>query len=195
MYWLLCALACFAKVNLQSKSEVQSALKSIAKITTSYYKNERDGAIAQNGRRDATGVQWYESGILWMSVAEYLRVTSDNELGPLVSEALSRASFGSSANFLGSGALVLISETLYGKWNDDILWWALGPMTLVEIYGRDAVMPNNVPFYNLVNNTLEQVWMQYDDSCYGGIYWSRNRKSNIIRERTYKSTITFICLT
>lgn len=62
-----------------------------------------------------------------MAVAQYSDVGNDIRLVPTLSGALANASFGPTASFLGGAQLESFSAGI-GKWNDDILWWALAGM-------------------------------------------------------------------
>ena len=55
---------------------------------------------------------------------EYSDVGNDIKYVETISGALANASFGRTASFLGGASLQGFSAGI-GKWNDDILWWAL----------------------------------------------------------------------
>lgn len=55
---------------------------------------------------------------------EYSDVGNDIRYIDTISGALANASFGRTASFLGGASLAGFSAGI-GKWNDDILWWAL----------------------------------------------------------------------
>lgn len=74
------------------------------------------------------------------------------------------------------------------QWNDDILWWALGPATGAEMFGASTSMPGGVSYGALANTTFTQVAGQIDPTCQGGLWWSRDRASPT--SKSYKSTIT-----
>ncbi|KAI8834886.1 glycosyl hydrolase family 76-domain-containing protein [Chytridium lagenaria] len=100
-----------------------------------------------DGAWDQNILHWHESGMYWQTYLEYRKYFADNG---------------------NSG----IQNTLQGKWNDDILWWALAAVTGSEIFGPDA--------------TFAQVMDQWDTTtCNGGIYWSRDRNSG---SKNYKCT-------
>jgi mannan endo-1,6-alpha-mannosidase len=146
-----------------------------------------EGTIFPNSAQDSTGFQWFEGGIMWGAMFEYMKTLGDQQYVETISQALVLASFGEIASFLG--AIPTLAETLQGKWNDDILWWAMGPITGAELFGTEQRMPGGTTYLNLANITYQQTWAQWDDECRGGIYWSRNRNPNT-KSRGFKSTIT-----
>ncbi|KAH6587209.1 hypothetical protein BASA50_001342 [Batrachochytrium salamandrivorans] len=168
-------------------ASISLAIGGIARTASGYYTPSSDGAIPQNGASDASGIQWYESGIYFGAMMDYGKVTNDGQYMAKTVGALYNASYGPLQSFLGPYAR--ISETLLGRWNDDIMWWALGPLTGAEVFGVTATM-GKYKYIDLVVNTYTQVWEQWDPTtCGGGIYWSRDRtaKNN---QGTYKSVIT-----
>jgi hypothetical protein len=70
--------------------------------------------------------KWYESGILWGALMDYTAITHDLRHFETISGALSNASYGGLASFLGSSVLDKVLARITGKWNDDILWWSFG---------------------------------------------------------------------
>ncbi|KAI8901455.1 glycoside hydrolase [Globomyces pollinis-pini] len=143
------------------------------------------GCLLQSSAKNYTGYEWYECGIMWSAMMEYTKVIGDGKYLKVVSDALSQASAGSTGSFLGKSPK--FSETLLGRGNDDILWWAFGPAAAAELLGKDAKMPSGVSFLSLAQTTYDQVWGDWDSSCGGGIWWSRNREG---KDRYYKSTIS-----
>lgn len=115
---------------------------------------------------------------------EYQRTYEDKQFASTVGTALGLAS-GKSGSFLGDN--LIISEKLLGKWNDDIMWWALGALSGAELYGTDAKMPSGITYLKTAQITYDQVWSQWDSKCGGGIYWSRDRTG---AKQGYKSAIT-----
>ena len=99
----------------------------VANVAVQFYKGKPGsdglGAVNPSTAGDASGIQWYESGIYWGALLDYARTFNDNQFGNDVGTALGLASFGSVGSFLGSNAA--IAATLQGKWNDDIMWWGL----------------------------------------------------------------------
>jgi mannan endo-1,6-alpha-mannosidase len=104
----------------------------------------------------------------------------------LARQGLAAASFNQTGNFLGSNEAIAV--TLQGKWNDDILWYALATSSLASITTKYLPNPGGLSNYQISLNTYNQVQQQYDDVCGGGIYWSRNR--NDPTRGAYKSAIT-----
>ena len=154
-----------------------------------YYKpgqTAEKGVIRPNTSPGPDGFQWYEGGIMWGAVMEYIRLTGDTTYTETISQALVLASEGQTASFLGR--IPTLAETLEGKWNDDILWWALPCVTSAEIYGPNTPMAGGTTFAKLANTTYSQVIAQWSPSCGGGIYWSRDRNNE--KSKGYKSTIT-----
>lgn len=126
----------------------------------------------------------YESGIFWGAMMDYERAFNDTKFRKDVTSALALAS-GKTGSFLGDFSL--LSETLLGKWNDDIGWWGLAAMTAAEVYGKDAKSPSGVTYLQIASITFNEIWQQWDAHCGGGIYWSRDRKGE---KKGYKSAIT-----
>jgi mannan endo-1,6-alpha-mannosidase len=177
-------------VDPNSASDVGQAVKKAAETMMKYYTPNSQGAIPENTASDASGMQWYESGILWGVMMDYAQITNDQTYVNTVSEALGNASFGDAASFLGGSSSSILAK-LTGKWNDDILWWAYGCVSGAEMYGSDAKMPNGVKYLDVAVNTLREVYEQWStDTCQGGIYWSRDRTASADNRRLYKSTIT-----
>jgi mannan endo-1,6-alpha-mannosidase len=177
-------------VDPSSASDVAQAVKKAAETVMKYYTPNSQGAIPENTASDASGMQWYESGILWGVMMDYVQITNDQTYVNTVSAALSNASFGDAASFLGGSSSSILAK-LTGKWNDDILWWAFGCVSGAEMYGNDARMPNGVKYLDVALNTLKEVYEQWStETCQGGIYWSRDRTSSADNRRLYKSTIT-----
>jgi hypothetical protein len=177
--------------SINSDGWLRATLTTAQRLNT-YYRPNNQGIIPDNGSQDASGVQWYENGILWMTAADFTNVTTDGLLVGTLNSALSNASYGKAADFLGGPTLYDISATLFGKWNDDILWWALPAVTMMETFSTSAVMANNQLYKKLVDNTLNAVWQQWDtNACNGGLFWSRDRNSEFANQRNYKSAITY----
>ncbi|KAJ2994805.1 hydrolase 76 protein [Globomyces sp. JEL0801] len=171
------------KLDVNDQQAMLKAAQGIAKNLMNYYvpgKTASQGTILPNTAKTAQG------GIMWGVMMDYMKATGDQQYSTAVVNGLTLASYGPTASFLGKTAS--IAETLEGKWNDDILWWALGPVTGAEIFGKDTVMPGGVSYSKLAKNTWDQVWNQWDDSCQGGLWWSRDRKN--VKSKGYKSTIT-----
>ena len=171
------------------EASTNAALKKMVTNLMNYYvpgQTAEKGVIRPNTSPGPDGFQWYEGGIMWGAIMEYIRLTGDTTYSETVSQALVLASEGQTASFLGK--IPTLAETLEGKWNDDILWWGLPCVTSAEIYGANAQMAGGKSFVNLANTTYAQVFAQWSPSCQGGIYWSRDRNND--KSKGYKSTIT-----
>ena len=117
--------------------------------------------------------------------------TKDSSLIDIPSTSLGRNSFGMVGDLL-NGANRNLEETMNGKWNDDIAWWALAMSSGVDLLGTQATMKASVTYLQVAIKTWNEMIepLQYDNACNGGIYWSRNRNSDKDNERLYKSSIT-----
>lgn len=187
---LLAALAVGApNIDTTNQQAVTSALRTMVDNLMAYYNApgaSSQGTINPNTNSDASGFQWYEGGIMWGVLSEYMKTTGDLTHATTVVNALTLASYGEVGSFLGTNEVIAI--TLEGKWNDDILWWALGPSIFGEMFGKDVLMPGGVSYFDLADKTYQQVQAQYDDQCQGGLWWSRDRGNP--KSGGYKSTIT-----
>lgn len=106
--------------------------------------------------------EWFESGMCWWSLGQYVKETAKTAISPLIFNAISNASYGPSADFLGSPAIKVLSGQL-GKWNDDILWWAMAPLQAAKIYGQNAIISNDGTTYiQIAVNTFNDVDAQWD---------------------------------
>lgn len=56
------------------------------------------------------------------------------------------------------------------------------------MFGTSTSMPGGLSYGALANNTYNQVFAQYDPTCQGGLWWSRDRSNP--QSASYKSTIT-----
>ena len=158
-----------------------------------YYTSNHDnvGAVGpQNSDKSAKEVQWYESGIFWDALMNYAKITKDHQYTTVVSNALSQASYGDAQSFLGTSAMQKLFETIGGKWNDDLNWWALATLTGAELYGmkQTLVSTSAATYGGITENTFNQVQSDWDASCGGGIWWSRDRSNP--KTKDYKSVIT-----
>jgi mannan endo-1,6-alpha-mannosidase len=123
---------------------------------------------------------------MWGALMEYIKTTGDATFATPIVNALTEASFGTVSSFLG--AQPTFAETIEGKWNDDILWWALPVVTAGEVFTANAVMPGGVSYFQLANITYQQVFAQWSDvKCGGGLYWSRDRNNAAMKG--YKSKL------
>jgi mannan endo-1,6-alpha-mannosidase len=179
-----------ATVDITSEKAVTDALQKMVTNLIKYYvpgKTASTGTILQNPSKGPEGFQWYEGGIMWGAMMEYIKTTGDATYSTTIVNALTEASYGKVSNFLGNSPK--FAETVDGKWNDDILWYALPVATGGEVFGVDKEMPGGVTYHNLADTTFQQVWAQWSaDKCGGGLYWSRNREDQ--DKKGYKSVIT-----
>jgi mannan endo-1,6-alpha-mannosidase len=186
---LLTLTSAQAQVSAGDATAVASAANKMASQLIAFYTtspgSDGQGAVAQSSASDASGIQWYESGIYWGGILEYSKVYNDQQFGSTIASALGLAS-GSTGSFLGSNSI--LAATLLGKWNDDIMWWALATMNAAELYGKDAKLPTGIAYLQVAKNTYDEAWQQWDTAqCKGGIYWSRDRTG---KSKGYKSVIT-----
>ncbi|ORY50445.1 Six-hairpin glycosidase [Rhizoclosmatium globosum] len=137
-------------------------------------------------------IQWHESGIYWDLFYNYFKYSADYQHLSFVDHNM-QISAGSYGDFLDGMNPIL---ELAGRWNDDIGWWALATMTATEAFGKNAIVAKdnvmdgfNPTYFALTNNTLYEMFMNWDDQCGGGIYWSRTRDPKS-EDPTLKSTIT-----
>jgi mannan endo-1,6-alpha-mannosidase len=149
---------------------------------------------AGDGAWDQGIVQWHESGEYWDTYLIYRKVIGDATYDNFVGGNMYIASYKKVGDFLG-GTLRMVSERIQGKWNDDIAWWALACLTGAEVFGKDAQLDKSQSgtqpsWFKVAELTMNQMLEQLDNTCKGGIYWSRNRASTNGNQATYKSTIT-----
>ncbi|KAJ3014194.1 UNVERIFIED_CONTAM: hydrolase 76 protein [Siphonaria sp. JEL0065] len=146
----------------------------------------------QDGARDQNHLQWHESAIYWDLFYQYGSYSKDTAYNDWMDGELLLATVG--GDFLDGNSTLL---GLSGRWNDDIGWWALATMTAAEHYGKDAIIAPNQPgnsnptYFGATHMTYLEMLDQWDSStCGGGMFWSRNRNSNIENQLFYKSTIS-----
>jgi hypothetical protein len=84
-----------------------------------------------------------------------------------------------------------------GTWNDDIAWWALSAIYGGEVNGMNEPVKSQTAneagkdWMFMANYTLHLMMQQWDPStCEGGMFWSRDRSSNEVNIRDYKSAIS-----
>ncbi|KAJ3126234.1 hydrolase 76 protein [Physocladia obscura] len=100
---------------------------------------------------------------------------------------------GSNDDFLDGNSAI---DNLSGRWNDDIGWWALGIMTAAEATPSGIIDPQNIDpgfnptYFSVANNTFWEMYIDWDDVCGGGIYWSRDRTTVVENDAYYKSSIS-----
>lgn len=170
-----------AIVDVTNQAQMKAALAQMSDRLLGYYSTLQtsDGAILNNQRSDSSGFQWYENGIMWGAIMEHTKATGYDKNLQTTVNAITMASYGPVASFLGTN--VISAATLEGKWNDDILWWALPALTGAEFYGSSAIMPGGVGYMKIGDLTYKQVMAMWDTSpqrCFpGGLWWSRDRNN------------------
>ncbi|KAJ3166406.1 hydrolase 76 protein [Geranomyces variabilis] len=152
------------------------------------YSTQLAAGKTSDGGFDQSAVSWFASGIIWSQVFGNSVVTKDRSMDSVAATAMTAATYGTSADLLG-GALKTINEKLKGRWNDDMGWWAIGMLSAVDAYGKDAQMPGGGKFLDVAALTFNEMYEQWDTQCGGGIYWSRDR-SPTQKDADYKSTIS-----
>ncbi|KAJ3310962.1 hydrolase 76 protein [Boothiomyces sp. JEL0838] len=166
-------------LDLNNEQAVRQANEQIAANLMTYYTPNPNGVIPDLG-----DFPWYEGGVMWGAMMEYIKTSGNATFSTTVVNALTLASEGAVGSFLtadeNEGSVWL------GRWNDDILWWAMGSLTGTEMFGN-VKMPGGVTFLNLTTTTFNQVYSFWDNSCSGGIMWARDKSSS---KYGYKSTIT-----
>nr|KAJ3422239.1 hydrolase 76 protein [Polyrhizophydium stewartii] len=178
-------------VDTSDKAAVTKAAAATARALMAFYPPNFRGAIPDVGTSDASGRQWFESGVMWGAFMEHARITGDGQFVPIVTNALSNVSYAPSGVGSYLGPSTSVASTLLGRWNDDIMWYALGSLTAAEVFGKAALMPRSakITYLQATVNTYNEVMQQYDESsCNGGVFWSRDRTNP--DNKDYKSTIT-----
>ncbi|KAJ3270152.1 hydrolase 76 protein [Terramyces sp. JEL0728] len=176
---LLALLSPATALDLNSQQSVRQANVQIANNLMSYYTPNTQGVIPDFG-----DYPWYEGGVMWGAMMEFIKTSGNSTFSTTVVNALTLASEGSVGSFLTSNENK--GSVWLGRWNDDILWWAMGALVGTEMYG-DVKMPGGVNYLKLATNTFDQVYSFLDSSCSGGIMWARDKSS---AKYGYKSTIT-----
>ncbi|KAI9329466.1 glycoside hydrolase [Obelidium mucronatum] len=127
----------------------------------------------------------------WDLFYKYMQYSGDTTHLSFVDSNIQLATLGNNDFLDGANPFI----ELAGRWNDDILWWAIAVTTAAETFGKDAIVAKdnvqagmNPTYFTLANTTFHQAWNQWDNACGGGIYWSRARSSG--RDPNLKSTIT-----
>jgi Glycosyl hydrolase family 76 len=92
----------------------------MSKNLVEFYDFENRNGVLENDSKSQNGFQWYEGGIFWFILVEYIRLTGDSKYANLVTTNLAKSSYGSKGSFLGNVPSI---AALSGKWNDDIAWW------------------------------------------------------------------------
>lgn len=192
MLTCLISLVSAQQLNLADPAAVAKFSQGVTQQAMQYYLEkpgaDGEGAVTPNPSGDASGIQWYESGIYWGAILDQARLFKSNTNTAQAGTALGLASNGNVGSFLGANSL--LAATMQGKWNDDILWWGLAAMSGAEMFGKTATMPDGLTYLQVAINTYKEAWQQWDTTqCKGGIFWSRDRSAGNAK-RGYKSSIT-----
>ncbi|KAJ3076056.1 hydrolase 76 protein [Podochytrium sp. JEL0797] len=175
-------------IDLTNQAAVVAAAKAAMPALKQYFADNTpaDGAWNQ------PIVQWHETGIYWDLFYQYYAYTGDATYNVFVDTEM-QLSVGIHADFLDG---VNPMQQLAGRWNDDIGWWATATMTAAEATQNGIIAPFNMhenanpEYVKVTANTWDQMYMNWDDLCGGGIYWSRDRTSTNLNNKLYKSSIT-----
>lgn len=189
---LFTLLNCQRTLDLNNSSALTKATNAATSNLFAYYSPTTWGYIPPLNSLEPLpeDVQWYENGIMYEIILKVAQITADPTNIGVVTDALSYASWQKVGSFLGPTELQT-AQANSGKWNDDIGWWGMGPITGAEMFGPKQLMPLGVTFLSLATSTVDSIWESWDNqTCNGGIFWSRNRLSGKAREAYYKSTIT-----
>lgn len=70
------SILCSMNINISSLASIKSCSKQVQQQMLKYYDpyNE-DGAIFDNNALDSSRVHWFESGIMWTVIADYIMYT------------------------------------------------------------------------------------------------------------------------
>ena len=178
-------------IDLNNLKAVQEAAKGIANQLIAHHNKGLDNPNRENG---PTGFQWYEGGLMWGAVMEYVKTVQDTTYANIAVNALTKESWGTLGDFLGNNKE---ASSAGGKWNDDMAWWSIPVLTGLDMYGKDAAMPGGVKYLTLATNSYQDILStEWDDVCGGGFYWIRSAvrtgKNSNGQSLAYKSTITSI---
>ncbi|KAI9329444.1 glycosyl hydrolase family 76-domain-containing protein [Obelidium mucronatum] len=161
-------------IDLTSKEAVVTAATNAIPFLKKFYSSP-----GQDGAWDQNLMQWHETGIYWELFYAYASYSKDSSYNDWIDSEM------------------LPCDCWGGRWNDDIGWWALATMTAAEHFGKDAIIAPSLPgnsnpkYIDATHMTYLEMLDQWDTSkCNGGMYWSRNRNSNIENQLYYKSTIS-----
>jgi len=167
-------------IDLTNPASINAATQQAITNLMTYYSDNSLGVF------DQTQTPWFMSGVIWNTLLDSLKWGGNNEFASTAIWGLSNATFGTEQDALGGAQAE--AQGLLGKWNDDILWYALATISGGEIYGANTTMPYaDGSWLTMPQKTLDEAYEQYDDLCGGGIYWSRNRAGS---SADYKSLIT-----
>ena len=193
------ASAMAAQLDINDKASVAKAHQAAAANLMSYYKPNDKGTITPVQSDGRNGFQWFEMGMLWGAMMDYTSISKDEKYFNTIAEGLGNAGSGSAASFIGPKEGGKWKSV--GFWNDDIGWWSFGAISGAEIKGKDAKMPNGVPFLTLAKTTWEQIDENVDRvdnaPCKGGVFWHRDRqasKPNLARLLSTVTTLEYVLL-
>ncbi|KAI8918273.1 glycosyl hydrolase family 76-domain-containing protein [Powellomyces hirtus] len=175
-----------ATLDPNDKAALGAAAHQATANLVGLYNAEEKAGLTAEGSFDQSKFSWFASGIVWGQVLSNSLVFGDKSQDATASKAIGVATFGI-GDLLG-GSMRSFSEKYRGKWNDDLGWWAFAMMTAVDAYGKDAQIAGGAKFLDAATLTFNQMHEQYDMTCGGGIYWSRNREAE--KDADYKSTIS-----
>lgn len=180
-------------VDPASTDSIVGGMKELVKdIAHQYVKDNSTGYATLGGFLDQNGVSWFGSAIIWGTIYQFSLQTDIKEYDKVAEAALKLAAHNSEGSLLGKASTQSISETLEGKWNDDIGWWMRAFIIGSKKYGCNKTITGNVTYCGVAETTFKQITSddQLDvKTCGGGIYWSRNRNP-ASGGVNYKSTIT-----
>ncbi|KAJ3077218.1 hydrolase 76 protein [Podochytrium sp. JEL0797] len=167
-------------LNLGDKGGVLAAAKAAMGPLQQYFKSPNLGGLGAWQEQSSSGrwgMQWHESGQFYDVFYQYALASGDGSNNAFANAQMHACDNGNGDFFGGSG-----SAPQDHRWNDDVAWWALSSQSGAEATGDAALK-------SLSMTTFNQVWLDWDDACGGGIYWSRDR--NPSSSNPYlKSTIT-----
>ncbi|KAI9330730.1 glycosyl hydrolase family 76-domain-containing protein [Obelidium mucronatum] len=175
-------------IDLSSMTAVVAAAKAAMPALKQFYDSNKQ----DTGSWKEYIAQWHESGLYWDFFYEYYSYTGDATYNDWVDNEM-QYSVGATADFMGGNSATM---SLSGRWNDDIGWWGLATMTAAEGVTDGIIAPHNIipdmnpKYITVTNNTFYQMYMNWDNSCNGGIFWSRDRQAPKVNDRYYKSSIT-----
>ncbi|ORY21089.1 Six-hairpin glycosidase [Rhizoclosmatium globosum] len=188
----LLSICAFAEpLDVTDKAAVLNAYKMAMWPLKMFFKDNSPGLGAWQETYSAskTLIQWHESGIYWGFFYDYFGLTGDSQFNDWVDDQMQQA-VGPNVGFLDE----ITKKT--GRWNDDIGWWALGVMSAAEstkdgiLAPKNPIEGQNPRYIDVVNTTFIQMYEQWDDSCGGGMFWSRDRTTPKVNDAYYKSSIT-----
>lgn len=183
-----------ATLDVNDPQSIAKAHEAAAANLITYYTPNGQGTIPPVESKGRDGFQWFEMGMLWGALMDYTAIRGDQQAFNIVAEALGNAGSGESASFIGPKTNGKWAS--FGRWNDDIGWWAFAATSGAEIKGPHSLMPNGVPFLSLVKNSWDQMnegvnRNSSDEAiCRGGLFWHRNRAADKPHLARLLSTVT-----